>query len=606
MFPWSPQHGNMQSHHYVSKMPLGWTWKLSIVYILLCSSLARAQYFEEHQLSCSADNVSYGWERLNYYEVLGFSDSLQAHEGLDSKSIRSAYRRQAQSWHPDKVKPNATLPIEEINGRFAQISQAYQTLTDPHKRQAYDQFLKDCEYNKRRQRPRRPPSHGSDRSDSTSSYYDQHQQRRQSYQNHNQHSNNNRPRHQSKPTSVRQERDMFYDPLTGAPIMRETIYEEYGRANYYCIKIQDYLIQSMDSWGNTYYQPLYPRPRVVEEGPIHHQTGHPYNGHSNQQEPNSRYEEKLFQSGPSALEDGDVVTSGTMLVSENQRYRARVDNCRLVIETRQKSAHNDPTPQVEIEVLWKSNNEMPLYGGKADCFLAFDGGGLILAVDSPQFPTGEILWLSGVPDYYGEDASFLFSDHTYRAKLEDDGKLVVYRKAPTSNFDEPICVWATGPLGCVRTVSRLLHMVRVGRDRLGPTLQHLFNFLSDSDSNNPFQNQQKGEQVHEEEDKVSILSDFLGATKRVFEEKLGPTFKSLFGLGPNYDPFNPFHNAQKAQEFHWEDDEASYFSALLGAAKRAFKDFNRARRDVEASLEKRTLQWVQRSMSMWHEYRPAW
>jgi DnaJ domain len=510
--------------------------------------------------------------------------------------------QQAQTWHPDKLKANATLPIEEINGRFAQIAQAYQTLSDPHKRQAYDQFLKECEYMRQQQKTRRPPTHASD------DFSNQHQRRRESNRNHHQHSNNNNNnppnRHHSSPTSIRQERDMFVDPMTGAPMMRETTYEEYGHDNYYCIKIQDYLIQSMDSWGNVYYQPLYPYPRVVDEGPIHH--GNPYNGYSNQQEPNSRHEEKLFKAGSSTLENGDVLMSGTMLVSKNQRYRARVDKfCQLVIETRRiSSAYDDPVPQLEIEVLWKSNNEMPLYGGNDKCFLAFDDGGLILAGGSSAFHTGEILWFSSVPDYHDEDANSLFSDHVYTAKLEDDGKLVVYRTSTTRHSDqEPICVWATGPMGCVRTVSRLLHMLRVGRDRLGPALQHIFNYQADSDSNNPFRNHQKGEQFYEKEDKTTVFSDWIESAKRVSKDTFDATMQKLFGFGSSSDTNNAFHNNQKSQESHWAEDKAILFSGLLRRAKRAVSRLNCARRDVEASLEKQTLQWVQRSISRLQEHR---
>jgi hypothetical protein len=49
-----------------------------------------------------------------------------------SGEIKSAYRRLARKYHPDvSASPDA-------NARFVQINEAYQTLSDPHRRWAYD------------------------------------------------------------------------------------------------------------------------------------------------------------------------------------------------------------------------------------------------------------------------------------------------------------------------------------------------------------------------------------------------------------------------------------------------------------------------------------
>ena len=53
----------------------------------------------------------------------------------DPKTIKSAYRRLAQAHHPDLNRDNSIA--EE---RFKQISGAYAVLSDPKRRQAYDEF----------------------------------------------------------------------------------------------------------------------------------------------------------------------------------------------------------------------------------------------------------------------------------------------------------------------------------------------------------------------------------------------------------------------------------------------------------------------------------
>ena len=64
----------------------------------------------------------------DYYDVLGVSKNAPKDE------IRKAYRKQALEWHPDCNKsPNAEKKFKEIN-------QAYEILSDPEKKAAYDQF----------------------------------------------------------------------------------------------------------------------------------------------------------------------------------------------------------------------------------------------------------------------------------------------------------------------------------------------------------------------------------------------------------------------------------------------------------------------------------
>jgi curved DNA-binding protein len=69
----------------------------------------------------------------DYYQVLGVDKKASADE------IKKAYRKLAIKWHPDK-NPNNKVASEE---KFKKISEAYAVLSDPEKRQQYDNFGSD-------------------------------------------------------------------------------------------------------------------------------------------------------------------------------------------------------------------------------------------------------------------------------------------------------------------------------------------------------------------------------------------------------------------------------------------------------------------------------
>ncbi|XP_022953439.1 dnaJ protein ERDJ3B-like [Cucurbita moschata] len=64
-----------------------------------------------------------------------YYDILQVPKGASEEQIKRAYRKLALKYHPDKNQGN-----EEANKRFAEISNAYEVLSDGEKRNIYDRY----------------------------------------------------------------------------------------------------------------------------------------------------------------------------------------------------------------------------------------------------------------------------------------------------------------------------------------------------------------------------------------------------------------------------------------------------------------------------------
>src|SRR6476659_870928 len=67
--------------------------------------------------------------KRDYYEVLGVNRDAAADE------IKKAYRKMAVKYHPDKNPGD-----KQAEESFKELGEAYEALSDPQKRAAYDQY----------------------------------------------------------------------------------------------------------------------------------------------------------------------------------------------------------------------------------------------------------------------------------------------------------------------------------------------------------------------------------------------------------------------------------------------------------------------------------
>ncbi|XP_021761684.1 dnaJ homolog subfamily B member 4-like isoform X1 [Chenopodium quinoa] len=67
---------------------------------------------------------------VDYYNI------LKVNRNASEDDLRKSYRRLAMTWHPDKNPNNK----REAEAKFKQISEAYDVLSDPQKRQIYDLY----------------------------------------------------------------------------------------------------------------------------------------------------------------------------------------------------------------------------------------------------------------------------------------------------------------------------------------------------------------------------------------------------------------------------------------------------------------------------------
>jgi molecular chaperone DnaJ len=64
-----------------------------------------------------------------------YYETLEVERSADESNLKSAFRKLAMKWHPDKNPGDHTSEV-----RFKEINEAYEVLKDPQKRAAYDRF----------------------------------------------------------------------------------------------------------------------------------------------------------------------------------------------------------------------------------------------------------------------------------------------------------------------------------------------------------------------------------------------------------------------------------------------------------------------------------
>ncbi|RKO96280.1 putative heat shock protein DnaJ, partial [Caulochytrium protostelioides] len=66
----------------------------------------------------------------DYYKILGVA------KDADENTLKSAYKKAALKWHPDRNSDNQ----ETASHKFKEAAEAYEVLSDKNKRAVYDQF----------------------------------------------------------------------------------------------------------------------------------------------------------------------------------------------------------------------------------------------------------------------------------------------------------------------------------------------------------------------------------------------------------------------------------------------------------------------------------
>ncbi|EPS60473.1 hypothetical protein M569_14330, partial [Genlisea aurea] len=97
---------------------------------------------------------------VDYYNI------LKVNRGASNEDLRKAYRRLAMIWHPDKNSNK-----REAEAKFKQISEAYDVLSDPQKRQIYDLY---GEEGLKSGQPPPPPSSSGTNNNHGPSYHNNH------------------------------------------------------------------------------------------------------------------------------------------------------------------------------------------------------------------------------------------------------------------------------------------------------------------------------------------------------------------------------------------------------------------------------------------------
>lgn len=83
-------------------------------------------------ICCCKSFIGSDDEEENYYSLLGIDPDASGED------IKRAYKRQSLQMHPDKIAQRGGKVTEADQARFTKMKEAYEVLSDPHKRETYD------------------------------------------------------------------------------------------------------------------------------------------------------------------------------------------------------------------------------------------------------------------------------------------------------------------------------------------------------------------------------------------------------------------------------------------------------------------------------------
>lgn len=441
-------------------------WRLFGLFLLVC--LVDFAPFR-HPAHCrAAENATYEWENLDYYELLGVS----ARD--DEETIKKAYRSQAKKYHPDKLihQESSNTTKEENNARFAKIAEAYQVLASPKERQLYDQYLRDkADYHRQQQERRHSNDYYDPWSSEDSLFRGQEdpfaifEQFFGAFDEDGFFSDQasimmDLTHNGQEPVQIIEQQEVYEDDF-GQEILRVMQRADYPDS-YFQIVAQDF-VEEWDPYAHSFvFRPAQESPVVVEEG----------------------YRDGCKQHGASrgASRRSDILWPGELLNSNHELqqsiYRASVTpTCEL-----QVIDHADT-------VLWSSPTISLV---PQPCAAQLQGPQLVLHLGN-----GQVLWYSPPPN--DDYDLYLSSATTHIARLDCDASLSIYRLERPSVFwaqlwrdtqaipivqewverfgrllgvdhETPaklVCVYSTSVVGCweplrsiVGAIRRIAHMMR--------------------------------------------------------------------------------------------------------------------------------------------------
>jgi hypothetical protein len=113
--------------------------------LLRLSSHLKLENIDLHRMARYTENTNSALRQMdvqlatNFYERLG----LQKGAFVSERNIRTAYRRQALRWHPDRWAMASPAQQQRAESAFKLVAEAYETLSQPHLKAEYDQRVEN-------------------------------------------------------------------------------------------------------------------------------------------------------------------------------------------------------------------------------------------------------------------------------------------------------------------------------------------------------------------------------------------------------------------------------------------------------------------------------